>query len=87
MHVVIAGVPALAFAEPTLLSVSLDALVAGGESPRCTVTLDPDRVPVALLDPPPLRAWAVVEDGGGEIFSGLVQRVAVGPAITITLES
>lgn len=60
---------------------------AGGESPTLTVHLDPARLAVYRLDPPPLRAAGALTEGADTLFLGIVQAVRLGTDPSIVLES
>ena len=88
MTLTIDGRPQIVLDGADLDTVGVLRSSAGGESPTLTVSLDARRVAVLeVLDPPPLRAAAVLSDGGTILFSGLVQAVRLGQSPTITLES
>lgn len=88
MRLAIASRPPIVLEGADLLEVSGWQLAAGGESPTLTVSLDPARVQAAtLLDPPPLRAAAVLSEGADALFTGIVQAVRLGSDPSITLES
>lgn len=82
----IAAIPPLVLEEADLLEVGELVLAAGGASPGLTITLDPARVPVTRLDPPPLRAPATLT-APGLSYEGLVAAVRLGATVTLTLES
>lgn len=82
----IAAVPPLILQDADILEVGELTLAAGGASPGLTITLDPARVPVARLDPPPLRASGTLT-APGLSYQGLVAAVRLGPTIALTLES
>lgn len=88
MNLLIDLVPPIEFAPPTLISATLAQRGSGGESPSVDVTLDPGRGEVAArLDPPPLRAYAVLTYDDGSTFAGVVQSVRLGADCSITLEA
>jgi hypothetical protein len=82
----IAGPAGVAVPPAAVRAVTLDALRAGGESPRATLTLDAGRVSAADFDPPPLRAAATLAADGAAVLTGLVAEVRLGATITLTLE-
>lgn len=82
----IASVPPLVLADADILEVGELVLASGGASPGLTLTLDPERVPVTRLDPPPLRAPATLT-APGLSYQGLVAAARLGPTLTLTLES
>lgn len=82
----IASVPPLVLEDADLLEVGELVVAAGGASPGLTVSLDPARVVMARLDPPPLRAAATLSTPELS-YQGLVAAVRLGPSLTITLES
>lgn len=87
MILTIASRPPLIFEASDILSVDGWQQAAGGESPTLTVRLDPARLAVYRLDPPPLRAPAALIEGVSTLFLGIVQAVRLGADPIITLES
>lgn len=87
MTLTIASRPPIILDGLDLIEVTGWRTAQGGESPTLTVALDGGRVAAAgLLDPPPLRASAVLSEGADTLFSGVVQAVRLGRAPTLTLE-
>ena len=83
-------VPALILRAPIVTEIGGWQLSGGGASPTITISLRPSADLVAKLNPPPLRVRARLfldADDSAPRFSGVIQRVTLGPKPSLTLET